>query len=160
MPGEGSWGGKGTWGGLLLFTSSVDPPPVMPHKRKNSELRTNLLNTRFWLLRLCEPGEILNFSTDLVLSRSEGWRGKRSLRWLPDFWLGWHLRKRGGLSIPVGKRGWVGGISDQRTQRGKNGLLCSSGVGSPTSHPKLMKRNEAMMSVFQMFYNEPILLYL
>lgn len=147
--------GMGTGGDLILCRSSMELPPVPPRSIRAACFSANLLNTTFCLRRpthqkLCDPDEVLNLSMDLVSSRSEGWRGKRSLGWLPEFWLEWHLRKR--------RRRHSWGVGRYfRPKDSKNDLLCRSSVETQSHlilttwdfclYPKLMERNEAIMSV-------------
>ena len=156
--------GRGTGERLILPRFSMAPPWRLPRSIRTACFGTNL-NTRFWLLKpthqkLCDLGEVLNLPKDLVLSKSEEWRGKHGFKIS-----GQHdISGRGAVRIQRG----LGIISGHRTQRGKNDLFCKSGVGTPSHliltkqdvclYPKLMKRNEAIM--FFSNDSELILLYL
>lgn len=169
-PKEGSWEGKGNWRRLnsvqIICGTSTHIVSMSITLLKIVCFSTNFLNTRFWLLRsnnqmLSDLGEGLNFSEDLVLSRSEEWRGKSSLGWLPDFWLKWQLRKRR-RKHPWGV--WCGmvGISGQSAQRGKRDFFLEVvrelRISSCTS-TWWRVTEQSCLFIFQMFHNEHILLY-
>lgn len=124
----------------------------------------SLLNTRFWPLgpthkKLRDLGRVFNFPKALILSRSEEWRGGRSLGWLPDFWPEWHLRKRR-CKPPWG----FGKDFRPKDSRRKKRLFFRSGTRAQGYLiltqwdfflcAKLMTMNGTSTSIFQIFYNE------